>query len=152
MDVSCLDEVGRRACSVSEPGQPGGSRGAARHGARGGMAARCEARRACSAPARGSARRRFVEHLHLEDAAAAVLTRTYAVVWQVQLDDWGTWVDFAAQHSERLEAAWEAMASRVELGPRFRPDQWVVDLRQLTQTNQWSGTNRNVRRVLVTNS
>ena len=114
------------------------------------MAHRPTLRRTRSVPA--AATRRWPDVLAaLEDAAAESLASTYTVVWQVQMDHYGTWVDFEAHHTELIERAWMAMTRTIVLGPAHEPDRWLIDLSRLLQKNQWSDTIRNIRRVLVTN-
>ena len=102
-------------------------------------------------PAPGPARIHFARQVHLEDAAAEQLARTYTVVWQVRLEEWDAWIDYARNLCERIEAAWHAMATIIVLGPDSDPEKWEVNLQRFTQTNQGSGTLRSIRRVLVTN-
>ena len=117
------------------------------------MSARLRERRRRSEPPLRTMRAGWKWHSHLEDAAAEALTRSYKVVWQVKEDYYGTWVDYESHNCAQLEAAWgDLKKGGVHLGTTDWPYRWSVDLRRLTQTNTWSGTVRDIRRVLVTNS
>ena len=88
----------------------------------------------------------------VEDASVAVLARTYQAVWQVEMDrEWSTWLDYPADQSRRVEDAWQAMAGTVEVGATAWPDRWLLDFGRMLQTAS-TGTQRRIRRVLITNA
>ena len=85
-------------------------------------------------------------------AAATALVRTYHVVWQVEIDmEWSTWLDYPADQIRRVEAAWQAMATEVQVCETDWSDGWLLDLARLVQVSD-SGTRRRIRRLLVTHS
>ena len=88
----------------------------------------------------------------LEDVSAARLAQVYKVVWQVFLSDYGMWMDYGPSHMSRIERAWQADCSSLQLGDAEYDDLWTINLVSLHQVNNWSETRRPVRRVLVTNS
>ena len=114
------------------------------------MAPSGDARRCHSAPAPRARPGR--DAASVEDACVAVLVRTYQVVWQVEMDmEWSMWLDYPADQSRRVEAAWQAMAARVEVGSTAWADGWLLDFRHMVQTGD-SGRRRRIRRVLITNA
>ena len=78
------------------------------------------------------------------------------MVWQVEVDfRWRTWVDYSVEHTQTLEAAWEAMSSSVTLPPnpqQGRRDAWTVSFVTMQQRNDTTGTIRRVRRMLTTHA
>ena len=88
----------------------------------------------------------------MEDAAVADLVRTYRVVWQVEEDlRWSTWLDYPADQNCRLEAAWQAMRTKVVVGDTDWFEGWLVDFGQMVQSRD-GGRRRRIRRVLITNA
>ena len=89
----------------------------------------------------------------MEDIAAQRLSEMMPVIWQCEVDlRWQCWADYSQQHTRVLEAAWEGGAVQVELqtsGPHFEYDAWLINLACMLQQNQYTGTLRRVRRMLV---
>ena len=108
------------------------------------------ARRASAPPAIAPSRR----EPYVEDAAAQHLSPTFRVVWQCEVDfRWQCWADYSREHTRILEAAWDFMASHVELATNpshGEYDLWLVCFASMLQQNIHTGTLRRVRRVLVT--
>ena len=90
----------------------------------------------------------------IEDIAAERLSQSLPVIWQCEVGlRWPVWTDYSQLHTSMLEAAWDAMATEVELDSHDAYggyDVWLVSLVSMLQTNQHTGTLRRVRRVLVT--
>ena len=108
-----------------------------------------KARRTRSAPA--GPWRKLQQPRSLDDAAAESLAATYTVVWQVQINWWGTWCDYDKHLSDFIEQAWSNLQPTVRVGPTHNPDQWLIHFDRLIQQNEDTDTVRNIRRMLVTN-
>ena len=111
-----------------------------------------QAHRTRSEPPMPGVRAGWKEFAHAEDAAAEALARKYTAVWQVQIDQYGTWLDYDSHHCGQLEKAWAKNAPGIRLGTHDWPAKWSVDLHRMKQTNSDTEKVRLIRRVLVTNS
>ena len=111
---------------------------------------RCRPRGGSAPPAPA----RLSREPYIEDIAAQQLAATFSVVWQCEVDfRWQCWADYCGEHARILEAAWDFMATQVELSPsasRGEDTLWLVNLSSMLQQNLHTGTLRRVRRNLVT--
>ena len=90
----------------------------------------------------------------LLEEIAAILAGRCKVVWQLWMSECGYWWDYTDMQSARIETAWQADYTRVEVGHDGREDCWTVNFVAMTQvrTNDSNNTGnpRPVRRVYVT--
>ena len=89
---------------------------------------------------------------HPKGAAAEALACKYTAVWQVQVDQNGTWPNHGFHHSVQFEAAWVSMAQNIHVHTDSWLTRWSVDLRRMKQRNLDSEKVRLIRPLLVANS
>ena len=87
----------------------------------------------------------------LEDEVDGILHGRCWVLWQVYLEDWDVWASYTPKQSNRIEAAWRAMATTVDVGWEDDDEEgWPVNLVSMTQWDPNTETSRPVMRILVT--
>ena len=82
--------------------------------------------------------------------AVPVTKSGHQIVWQCwigKIHDTISWADFKPYESLRMEGAWGAHESTVNLTQN--EDAWCIDLALMQQTNLQSGTIRPIRRVVI---
>ena len=87
----------------------------------------------------------------LDEEVDGILHGRFYVLWQVYLAAWKVWASYTPEQSKRIEAAWQAMATTVDVGwDADEEEGWPVHLVRMTQWDPHSETSHPVMRILVT--
>ena len=87
----------------------------------------------------------------MEEEVDGILHGRFWVLWQVYFAKWKVWVSYTPEQSKRIEAAWQAMATTVDVGWDADDEEgWPVNLVRMTQWDPHTETSNPVMRILVT--
>ena len=72
-----------------------------------------------------------------------ILAGRYKVQWQVYLQEWDCWKSYSISHNTRIEAAWQAGVSELDVGDdESQRDSWNINLIDMLQRNISTGRSR----------